>query len=363
MGWYHCPRIYATPPKHTIARGPTVVESEVISTYVTPNTSPPPPWVNGPEGAEPYSANELALDRARSAGLPATAVISEERRRVLLGAAPGTPSSDVVVRRTMHFVIRVLRSWPRLMATTHHTAQLPPIIHNFQIKDGALPKPLAHCYTLAKMWDGEVGGSGELVQRTILDEVQRLFREVTSYDEADLLAAAQSVLILLIMLFFGGAEGQQLGVKSQAQLVTQLWDVKERLAGTGLFLPEESSLTRPRWRSWAAASAKRRTILAMHHLEWAWSLRTGYPVLTCFELAAVPAPAAGYLWRETNETRWEGLYDDWLRLWKKDGGYKIGELFNVQAEGSLDPRSEKWLAEADEFGLMLMAEINAVGDP
>ncbi|KAK7962917.1 uncharacterized protein PG986_003742, partial [Apiospora aurea] len=347
--------MHESPETHDSSEGPTVGEPEVISAYVIPNTSPPRPGG--------YSANEVALDWARSVGLPATAVISEDRRRVLLGAAPGTPSSDLVVRRTMHFVIRVLRSWPRLMATAHHTAQLPPIIHNFQIRDGALPKPLAHCYTLAKMWDGEVGGSGELVQRTILDEVHRLFREVISYDEADLLVAAQSVLIMLIILFFGGAvDGPGLGVKSQAQLVTQLWDVKERLADTGLFLPEESSHTRPSWRSWAAASAKRRTILAMHHLEWAWSLQAGYPVLTCFELAAVPAPAAGHLWRETNETRWESLYDDWLRLWKRNGGYKIGELFNLQAEGSLDRRSEKWLAEADEFGVMLMAEINAVGD-
>ncbi|KAK8043349.1 hypothetical protein PG993_005779 [Apiospora rasikravindrae] len=336
--------------------GYKAIELDAISTYATPNTSPPPPGFHGPGAFGPDTVDEeLVLDRARRNGLSATAVVSKERRRVLLGNAPETPSTDVLVRHTVHFVIRVLRSWPRLLAATHHTAQLPPIIHNVQVVDGSLPKPLAHCYTLAKIWDGEVGGSGELVQRTVLDEVQRLFREFTSYDEANLLAAAQSLLILLIILFFGGADGQGSGVKLQAELVTQLWDVKERLAGTGLFLAEESNHTRPRWRSWAAVSAKRRTILAMHHFEWAWSLRTGYPVLTCFELAAVPAPVAGYLWRETNETRWESLYDDWLRVWK-DGVYKIGEFFHIQAEGSLDPRSEKWLSEADEFGMMLMAE-------
>jgi hypothetical protein len=102
-------------------------------------------------------------------------------------------------------------------------------------------------------------------------------------------------------------------------------------------------------------SAKRRTILAMHHLEWSWSLRHGYPILTCFELPPFPAPAAEYLWRETEETKWESLYSEWLRLWK-GGAYKIGELFDVQAEGNLDARSEKWLSEVDEFGMMLMAE-------
>ncbi|KAK8097754.1 uncharacterized protein PG998_013240 [Apiospora kogelbergensis] len=304
----------------------------------------------------------------------------------------------MVVRHTMHFVIRVLGSWPRLMGT-YHTAQLPPIIHNSQIMDGALPKPLAHCYTLAKMWDSQVAGSADLVQGIVLAEVQRLWREVIepslfahaqttratwigdrcefasyriverclttfmqheSYDEADLLAAAQSLLILLIVLFYGSPEGQELSVRAQADLILQLWDVKKRLAATGLFLPEEADksqhTTPPRWRDWAAISAKRRTILAMHHLEWSWSLRHGYPILTCFELAAVPAPAAGYLWRETDETTWSALYSDWLQHWKDGGVYKIGEFFNIEAEARLDTRSERWLSEADEYGMMLMAE-------
>lgn len=39
-------------------------------------------------------------------------------------------------------------------------------------------KSLANCFTLAKMWDGHAGGSSELVQNTILDEVRRLFLQV-----------------------------------------------------------------------------------------------------------------------------------------------------------------------------------------
>ncbi|KAK7915221.1 hypothetical protein PG985_012924 [Apiospora marii] len=358
------PHLYDTPATYGSSEPTLVEEPEGFSNYVTPNASPPPPGCYGPGVAEPYAVNESVQDRVKRNGLPATAVVSEERRKVLLGTAPGTPSNNMVVRHTMHFVIRVLRSWPRLMAT-YHTAQLPPIIHNSQIVDGSLPKPLAHCYTLTKMWDSQATGSGDLVQGIVLDEVQRLWREHASYDDADLLAAAQSVLILLIILFYGSAKGQELSVRAQADLVLQLWDVKKRLAATGLFLPEEhdSNLTTPRWRDWATVSAKRRTILAMHHLEWSWSLREGYPILTCFELAAQPAPAARHLWHETDEAKWGTLYGEWLRLWKDGGVYKIGEFFNIEAEGGLDARSERWLSEADEYGMMLMAETNAVGDP
>ncbi|KAK8071619.1 C6 finger-containing protein [Apiospora saccharicola] len=345
-------RVSCTPATYRSSESTLVEEPDRFSTYVTPDASPPPQGCYGAGVAEPYTTGESVQDRVKRNGLPATAVISEERRKVLLGTAPGTPSNNMVVRHTMHFVIRVLRSWPRLMAT-YHTAQLPPIIHNSQIVDGALPKPLAHCYTLAKMWDSQVAGSGDLVQSIVLNEHG-------SYDEADLLAAAQSVLILLIVLFYGSPEGQELSVRAQADLILQLWDVKKRFAATGLFLPEESEksqhITPPRWQDWAAVSAKRRIILAMHHLEWSWSLRHGYPILTCFELAVVPAPSAGHLWRETDETTWSALYSDWLRHWKDGGVYKIGEFFNVEAEGRLDARSERWLSEADEYGMMLMAE-------
>lgn len=102
--------------------------------------------------------------------------ISASRRQALLGTAPETPSSDGVVRHTMHFVIRVLKSWPRLMAI-HDTAHLPLMIHRFQLL-GGIPTPLANCYALVKMWAGHTPGSRALVQNTILQEVHRLLHEV-----------------------------------------------------------------------------------------------------------------------------------------------------------------------------------------
>jgi hypothetical protein len=253
----------------------------------------------------------------------------------------------------MYFIIRVLKSWPRGMAV-HHTAHLPPIIHRLQLADG-LPAPLANCFTLAKMWADRTEGSGELVQSTILHEVRRLLREHSTYNDADLLAAAQSLLLLLIILFFGLDDAPRLERPADARLLVDAWEVKHRLAATGLFLDYEADHAMPPWPRWAAVSARRRTILAMHHLEYSWSLLHGYPVLTCFELGPLPAPAPGYLWREADERCWESLYEGWLRQWK-DGSYSMVEFFHINPGGALDSRSEMWLAEADEFGMMLMAE-------
>ncbi|UKZ69228.1 uncharacterized protein TrAtP1_010238 [Trichoderma atroviride] len=213
------------------------------------------------------------------------------------------------------------------------------------------------------MWITHSEGSRDLVQNTIHDEVRRLLRDYNTYNVMDLLAAAQSMLILLIILFFGIGHSPALAHPIDAQLLIDMWNVKRSLASTGLFLEQESNHTLPSWKEWAVVSAKRRTILGLHHLEWAWSLRYGYPILTCFELGPFPAPAARHLWQNGHEKEWECLYKDWLRQWA-DGSYKMAELFRVNASkesDALDPRSELWLAEADEFGMMLMAEANGIG--
>ncbi|KAH0523109.1 hypothetical protein TsFJ059_008159 [Trichoderma semiorbis] len=302
------------------------------------------------------------IGSANSEPIAPELVISNYRRRLLLNEARRTPNTDPVARHTMHFVIRVLKSWPRMMGS-HLTSQLPAMIHRLQLADG-IPIPLANCCTLAKMWIMHSEESRDLVQRTVHNEVRRLLRDYHEYNEMELLAAAQSMLILLIILFFGLGHSPALAHPIDAQLLVDMWNVKHKLASTGLFLDQESNHTLPSWKEWAMVSAKRRTIVGLHHLEFAWSLRFGYPILTCFELGPFPAPAARYLWQSDREEEWRRLYKDWLKQWADGGSYKMTELFRVNGSkesDALDPRSELWLAEADEFGMMLMAEANGIG--
>jgi hypothetical protein len=129
-------------------------------------TTTPPPIAHGPHRG-PGEVNPQL-------------VISAERKRVLLGQ-PGTPSTDIVVRHTVQFVMRILRVWPRMLASYSTTERLPPIIHKLQLADG-MPAPLANCCTLVRMWaDHSEEGSRTLVRNTILEEVRRLLREVSIY--------------------------------------------------------------------------------------------------------------------------------------------------------------------------------------
>lgn len=103
--------------------------------------------------------------------------ISSQRRHELLGTTPGIPRSGGATRHLMHVVLRILKSWPRLMAL-HQTTHLPPMIHRVQLA-GETPVPLANCYALVKLWADHTSSTAKLVHDSVLQEARRLLREVS----------------------------------------------------------------------------------------------------------------------------------------------------------------------------------------
>ncbi len=153
-----------------------------------------------------------------------------------------------------------------------------------------------------------------------------LLTQHTTYSDSTLLSAMQSVRILLIVLVFNTE--CPLPSHQTAPLLIDVWEMKHRLAKRGLFLEQELQHGVPPWQEWAFMSARRTTIMALHHLEWAWSLANGYPELLCFELGPLPAPAAKHLWQADDESRWQQLYKAWLENWK-DGLFILAELMPI----------------------------------
>jgi hypothetical protein len=86
-----------------------------------------------------------------------------------------TPVTPPLAKHSMEFIFRVLRTWPGIVASE---VQLPPIIHISQISNSSLPLPLANCFTVAKMWDGQRPGAENLVHHTAVNEMTCLFIEV-----------------------------------------------------------------------------------------------------------------------------------------------------------------------------------------
>ncbi|CRG83587.1 hypothetical protein PISL3812_00940 [Talaromyces islandicus] len=204
------------------------------------------------------------------------------------------------------------------------------------------------------MWPDQTESTVALVQNTIHREVRRLIREHIQYGELELLAAAQSILFLLSILLFNDRSHITLTVPESAQLLIDVWEVKRKLASTGLFLDSEMYHQIPPWKSWALVSAKRRTIMSLHHIEYSWSSKHNYPTLECTEFKLLPAPAPRYLWCETDGHTWTQLYKRWLQLWDGDF-YRMQELFDGVESRPLNERGELWLSEADEFGAAILS--------
>jgi len=172
-------------------------------------------------------------------------------------------------------------------------------------------------------------------------------------NEENLLAAIQALSIYTLILMFPSNEQTALPVLEEG-MFRQLRLIVYHAANSGLILEEETSHTRPTFEKWVHITSKRRTALTLYLIHWSYSVYHGLPSFDCKELGLMPAPCAGYLWRETNKARWEGLYNRWLAEWDHNDYYHW-EFYNIEEGVRMGPRAEKWLEDADEFAMIFMA--------
>ncbi|KAL5337898.1 hypothetical protein BJX70DRAFT_367990 [Aspergillus crustosus] len=277
-----------------------------------------------------------------------------------LSSALVTPKSSVeassagLMHHSMEFIFRVLRAWPRMLADEFQT---PPLIHHSHLGDSnSLPLPLANCFTLVKMWHGQCQGSGDMVNRLIENEVNNLLSKYEDFDEASHLACLQAVTIYLIILLF--PHGGSRPTLPDTNVFRKIQDLVNYTVSSGLFLQEEREQMRPSWAAWVHVTSKRRAVLALYLLHWAYAIFHNVPSLDCHELGFIPAPAAKILWHAQTEQEWNLHYIKWLARW--DGqGYLQGEFDRIQPGIKMDERAERWLEETDEFGMIMIAIVNA----
>ena len=77
----------------------------------------------------------------------------------------------------IHLISRVLKTYPAMLLRKEG---LPPFVHPSQIASSATPVPLANCFSLVRLWNGQVSGSEAIVRDTIRREMERLYQEVRS---------------------------------------------------------------------------------------------------------------------------------------------------------------------------------------
>lgn len=123
---------------------------------------------------------------------------------------------------------------------------------------------------------------------------------------------------------------------------------------TGLLLTEERDCKRPSWESWIHVTAKRRAVFTLYLLHWSYSVYHGLQSFACSQLGFLPAPAPKFLWQAENKDKWEHLYYQWLVQWG-EFPYMMHEFAAILPGTALEPRTEKWLEDADELGVLFFS--------
>lgn len=135
---------------------------------------------------------------------------------------------------------------------------------------------------------------------------------------------------------------------------SEIQQVVRHTAISGMVLEEENENTIPSWEAWVHVTSKRRAVFTLYLLHWAYSVYHHVPSFNCDELAYIPAPAPKYLWQATEEEQWKDLYERWLAQWQ-GRQYLQHEFMFVSPGPFLDERTQLWLEDTDEFGMMFMS--------
>jgi hypothetical protein len=81
----------------------------------------------------------------------------------------------------------------------------------------------------------------------------------------------QSLIILLLLLLFPSNRQTTFSIVP-GQVLNAIQDMGYYALSTGMVLNEEAAHSRPAWRIWAHIEAKRRTLVSIYFLHWAYSV-------------------------------------------------------------------------------------------
>lgn len=250
------------------------------------------------------------------------------------------------------FITRILKTWPAMIG---HGYRSPPFIHHMQM-DICPSETLLNCACHLKLWYEEVADRAVL-RRAVRLEMETIAKKMGQYNEDEIICAGQAYVLYSILFLFGDSTARN---HSEDQLVIlKLQDLTLDLAATGLLLEAEKNLRMPAWHEWVLMAAKRRTVLVSHEICWAWSVINGYPQFQCREIGFMQTVESKALWQASGEGEFQQSYTSWLAKWA-DGPHTMQELMLIHPKGELPERTERWLEDVDELGMMLMSQVNAV---
>jgi hypothetical protein len=236
-----------------------------------------------------------------------------------------------------------------------HDTRRPPFIHHMQIRI-CPSKTLLICACQLKLWYDGIADRA-MLRKAIHCEMEVIAKKMGQFNDEEMLSAAQAYVLYAILFLFTDSIARNHA--EDQEVILKLQDLTLDLALAGLLLEAEKDSRVPSWNEWILMAARRRTVLVSHQICWAWSVIHSYPQFMCREIGFMPTVESKTLWQARTESEFQQSYTTWLAKWT-DGLHIMQELMLIEPEGDLPERTERWLEDVDELGMMLMTEVNTV---
>jgi hypothetical protein len=255
-----------------------------------------------------------------------------------------------LARNSMQTLLRVIKTWPRMLAKGF---QHPAMLHHSHINPKTILQPMQNCIVVAKLWSSQTVRNADSVRDVILHNMRLLLSTYQALDERQLLAALQALTMYTIMLMYPAYMQMSVSLVDPSIFLC-LQKVVSHVARTGLMLTQERDNVRPSWQAWVHVTSKRRAVFSLYLLHWSYAVYHDLPSFECSQLGFMPAPAPKFLWQSSSQAEWQDMYNRWAAQWEGIP-YMMYEFAGVQAGTSLDRRTEIWLEDADELGIMFFS--------
>ncbi|KAI1276029.1 hypothetical protein F5Y07DRAFT_399802 [Xylaria sp. FL0933] len=163
-----------------------------------------------------------------------------------------------------------------------------------------LPEPLANCAALTQMFYSCRSGNSRFVWKAIYDENRRLYKEYPTYDVPTLLAAAQAIVIYILVQ---AQDTESIARNDIASLAVSLSDMSSSLHIKSKYEDDIYQTPNLGQDVWAICEGIRRTVNLLYVIRIVLLIQIGTHQ-RCSALLATPLPSGRDLWDPDAAESW-----------------------------------------------------------
>jgi len=218
--------------------------------------------------------------------------------------------------------------------------------------------------SLSRMFVERTPETSKLVWRTIKMEHERLWLEHETFNDWELLAAVQALLIYTLMrLMEGEIEHNDFDIPLLLSLNATSQCIATRIGCCDI---KKLITSDPRsWHEWVFQESRLRFVIVARIVNMLVDMNQALPCSQLPGFALVPLPSKKVLWEAASEESWKKEFDSTLKMREIFGMTTEGQLVRlVLGSGGITATMaewEEWYAGEDGFGSLIMLAASLLG--